>query len=558
MAQFFINNLKTQMKPLLLLLFCLFYFFAAQTNGQRINWIDEYPLSSTGPHYGTAVYADENDNVYFISHHIGGTAEDGTQYGSFIYKYNKTGKLLWRNFYSTTSIAGIRYDKKGGLYLSGVFQNQADFGCGQLEDPIEPAIDKYVTLFVARLDTNGNCQWSQMVPFAQFGRMAMDEAGDNIYVIGNNYHPTNFDQFHFTTKQRRQYIAKYDRNGNCQWVNVVLASGNPFNVAVNDKYIAVTGKIDSWTGYFGLDSAYSIIGPNTHNVYTVLYDFDGNIVWVKHTVKKGYKGNSVTIDKENNIYVTGYFGDAIIEGREFENNSTHNAFVVKYNEQGDTVFVQATMGPSFEEGRALHAAEDGVYWSGTFNGQVTIADTTVYSQGSSFFIAKMDFDFKKAQWIKVFRVGWQADIYQLAIDNQNNLLVAGNYTSFLESNGTRLLENSSHWHKPFVISINPYLEPLPPEEEEEDVDEPAGIGKKTGLNSFRVFPNPTHSSIFIETDIQGNKKIIIRNTTGTEVFGTATDNFKFEILNLELPAGIYFVELQTESERLVKKVVISR
>jgi hypothetical protein len=521
------------------------FSFLTIVNAQQINWMKEHPLKGSGYHWGISLCTDNNDNIYYSSIHRG-TAEDGTLSGSFIQKYDKNGILVWRNFIPRTQIRSVVSYKKDHIYISGEFQYDVNFGCGLLSDSAQ-----LWTLFIAKLDTSGNCIWSKMVPKADLGKMTIDDQG-KLYVVGTIYHPTQFDNFILENKIHRHYIAKLDNNGNFEWVNTVLAGFYPSGIASNDKFVAVIGKM--WNdAYFGIDSAsYLLGGPDNtlKNNYTALYDLGGKLLWAKQTVSNGYETNSITINKENNIYVTGFMGGSKIEGREFTDNATHDAFVVKYNEHGDTLFVSAILGSNFEEGRALYAAEDGIYWSGTFYNKLTILDTTIYTGCSSFFIAKMDFDFKKIIWVKTFNGASHSEIFQMTTDSEGNLIACGDYTGHLKVDDITLEQNTTK--TPFVMSINPKKKTT------------TSIIENTTGSIFNVFPNPAKNSFTVHyhSEPSGLIYLKVRTLSGAVIYNSSeqklTGTFQKEINISNNVPGIYFLELLTDKERLVRKVIISR
>jgi hypothetical protein len=76
------------------------------------------------------------------------------------------------------------------------------------------------------------------------------------------------------------------------------------------------------------------------------------------------------------------------------------------------------------------------------------------------------------------------------------------------------------------------------------------------LSKNTVFPNPAKGNITISSNFSEPAWILIRNITGAIVF--QDENFKGQQLNIELSPGLYFIELKSEKERLVKKVVVGR
>ena len=112
------------------------------------------------------------------------------------------------------------------------------------------------------------------------------------------------------------------------WTNTILGIGHIGNLSVNENYLVITGTIRSDLGFFGTDSSAFSIGVSAYyvpKVYTALYDLDGNFLWAKQTAKGAHEGNSITIGKENNFYVTGFLESGEVEGRKIV-AAYHNGF----------------------------------------------------------------------------------------------------------------------------------------------------------------------------------------------------------------------------------------
>jgi len=84
--------------------------------------------------------------------------------------------------------------------------------------------------------------------------------------------------------------------------------------------------------------------------------------------------------------------------------------------------------------------------------------------------------------------------------------------------------------------------------------EDVGIAETQGIASLKIYPNPTRGEIQVE-----NGELKIENVEIYDVFGRKQKtifNFQFSTFNLtDLPAGIYFIHIQTDEGAVVRKVV---
>lgn len=80
-----------------------------------------------------------------------------------------------------------------------------------------------------------------------------------------------------------------------------------------------------------------------------------------------------------------------------------------------------------------------------------------------------------------------------------------------------------------------------------------GVEEVTDETIFTVYPNPTTGLLILKTNEKFNQ-VVIKNVLGNVLFTTTATQ-----LNLsQLPNGIYFIELQTEENNYLKKIVVRR
>jgi uncharacterized repeat protein (TIGR03803 family) len=82
-----------------------------------------------------------------------------------------------------------------------------------------------------------------------------------------------------------------------------------------------------------------------------------------------------------------------------------------------------------------------------------------------------------------------------------------------------------------------------------------GIAGIENSNSFVIYPNPNKGDFTIEGTV-ANKELVITNVLGELIFKTKTNSGKTEISLSNMPAGIYFLQINTENGIISKKVFI--
>ena len=527
-------------------LFLLFIFVHSYSYCQQLNWIREDSLHDNGYHFGNCVSTDGNNNIYTSTLYRPDLSSHYS-WGTNISKRDAEGNLLWRKFVARSEVWGMVTDNTGNSYLTGVFCYYTDFGCGVLSDSTQIR-----TFFLTKLDPTGNCVWSKMVTTAVGSKIAINRADNSIFVIGQYNVPAQFDSI-VLSGSRGQFVAKYDNNGNVVWINTILNHYYISNIAVNQDYVAITGLI-AGTAYFGRDSSsYHIGTPSViHNVYTAVYDLDGEFKWAKESVTANYdaESNSISLDQDNNVYVTGNFNtQAEIGGRHYDVKEFTDVFIIKYNQYGDTLMTGTFPGTSSEQGRAIYANENGVYISGVCFNQLTVADTTINPGQSSVFLAKLDHDLKHTQWIKTYSSpgGSHSEIFQITSDNNGNMIACGDYTTSLQVDNVLLNYNNGAYKKPFVLSLG-----------EEFVSAPSLYQ----VSIFSVYPNPGSVFQLVYQPVKNisNLQITVKNNLGQKIYSNSVSNllgeYKTTIDLSKEKKGIYFIEVIADKKREVKKVVL--
>ena len=275
-------------------------------NGRQ-RWVATYNGPGNYNDSAKAIVLDAFGNVYVTGNSYGG-AETRDDYATI--KYNSSGRQLWVARYagpagppySAYDLANaIAVDISGGVYVTGY----SDGGATSYD---------YATV---KYDSDGIEQWSARYngsgnKYDYAHAIALDSSG-SVYVTG--YSDNN--------ETRQDYATiKYDSSGGRLWVAT-------YNGPANNNDRACSILVDPSDNVYV--TGYSFDWSTSLDYATIMYDFEGNEVWVATYDGPSYPGDTVTdtldgdssipttngpdngcdyayamaLDKSGNIYVTG-------------------------------------------------------------------------------------------------------------------------------------------------------------------------------------------------------------------------------------------------------------
>ncbi|NBB20587.1 hypothetical protein GVN20_14570 [Runella sp. CRIBMP] len=262
---------------------------------------------------------------------------------------------------------GIAVDNAGNLYVTGNYSGTSVFGNISIT-----SVGNTNDVFIAKYNRNGQVQWVKSAGGmgTEWGQEIAVDASGNVYITGHYTDTIAFENITFTSAGNSDlFIAKYNTNGIIQWVR---SAGGPNNdwgnsIALDAAGNAyITGHFQG-TATFGTTTVTSTPLP-FDDILIAKYTTDGNFQWVKSAGgTSGDFGFDIAADSGGNVYVTGtYSGTAFFDGTPLTSEGTNDVFLAKYNTNGGKEWVRSAGGSSIERGQAV--AVDG-------NGNVYISGT---------------------------------------------------------------------------------------------------------------------------------------------------------------------------------------
>jgi len=213
-----------------------------------------------------------------------------------------------------------------------------------------------------------------------------------------------------------------------------------YNVAIDKlSYIYITGYF-----YGNIQFGSTILSSSgSHDIFLAKLDSSGNAVWA---VKAG--GNSydnaagITIDQNENIYLTGYFNNtANFSGIIVNSLGGDDVFVAKYDSSGIIQWVSTANGPGIYDIANKIVCDNGqyLYISGQFENTLKFGQDSIISNGlSDGFIAQIDLN-GNFEWCKNFG-GSDSDIVSnISISPMGTLFCVGYFKGFADFNNGQTL-----------------------------------------------------------------------------------------------------------------------
>lgn len=304
----------------------------------------------------------------------------------FLAKYDSEGNALWVKSASGSAndqATAIALDDGGNAYLTGSFHAGAVFGNIGLTN------SGSTNMFVAKFDPDGNVLWARTTSGTNYsqGSGVCVDAETNVYLTGFLFGSLNLGSGSitntnsiFTFGNATSFVAKYDRDGNLQWLRRGLGGSGFGQNIMADRYGAIYA------------TAYKRDYGQTFLL--TKYDVAGNVIWTRTNAigccTSDYLfANGLALDAFGNpVLAGGITGSGTQEGLSL-NSSIGQGFVVKYRASDGTPFWVQRLGAAGYS--AAMDAEGKLYLAGRFTGTSAFGTSSnlVSAGGNDAFLTKV-------------------------------------------------------------------------------------------------------------------------------------------------------------------------
>ncbi|MBU1076077.1 MAG: SBBP repeat-containing protein, partial [Spirochaetes bacterium] len=358
-------------------------------------------IGGTGDDTGFAIACDSSGNIYITGSFEGtvnfaqdwlGNDTKGSSGNSdiFITKINANGTYGWTKKMGGTGYDGsygMALDNSDNIYITGCYQYSVNFrqDWGGADTNTNAGSDD---IFISKVDSDGiNYYWTRRMGGSGSDcgySLATNSSGD-IYVTGCYQNTVNFGQDWSTPDIKTNagsediFVSRIGQNGTSyEWTKRIGGAYSECAYGITtDKngHVYVTGSflgtVDFRSDWGGSDPKTSIF--NSNDIFLIRINADDSYGWTKRIGNScPYdRGEAVTTDRSNNIYVTGSFQYTVNFAQDWggadyksSNGMWYDAFAMRVNADG-------TYGSTRRFGGTSHDCGYGIVFSDTGIGYIT-------------------------------------------------------------------------------------------------------------------------------------------------------------------------------------------
>jgi len=487
----------------------------------------------------------------------------GDFYEAFVQKTDKDGNFVWARRFGGDSFdngTDVTTDAAGNVYITGVYQETADFDPGEGEFMLTSTGG--LDIFVVKLDPNGNFVWAKSIggtEYEETSAIGTDALG-NIYVSGYFFGEMNFDpgqsEFSLTPLGWSDgFITKLNSDGTFIWAKQF--GGDDFDLSLDMK-VMPSGDLyfaGNFNGTADFDPDPEVVQNLTAEAeagFLLHLTADGDYVKAINIgeAPEGFYLLSVDVDALGSAYITGYFGGelslGLVNGTETTLSAPdfYNGVVLKVNPNGTTAWATQFTGEEASIPYTVAINSNGeTLVSGFYGVSLQLGDTllTIESENAmESFLAKLD---ANGNFTNGYRFGGVnfVDRSAMGIDAENNIYLSASFETIADvnpdANNTNFV-TSAGFRDNYLIKMS---------DSELNVKD---FGNAN--NSLRAYPNPATTQITLDWDTAvAGLPYEIADVSGRLVMtGKIDSNQQIDLSSLH--SGIYIVKAARAYCKIVK------
>lgn len=496
----------------------------------------------------------EGDSIRFGSSVVHSTGFKNLYQQLVIAEMDNSGNYKWAlgtagpAFTSTTSLK-MKTDAGGNLFVLATYDGSScKIGGFVLANPLF-----HNMAFLVKVSPTGTVLWAKNIgAISGNGSIGIDGTGD-VYIAATFILPTltidavTLENSDKTGASGDVFVVRMSESGVAKWGK---RFGSQANDDVVDMTVSKSGNIYLFARNY-LDSLITIDGALTvdSTYYFVKYDNSGNALSVKNYSDADAHPAHIILGPTERIYACGA-------------DQNDNLAMIKYDETGGILYTQiATEVDGFGK-LSYDIALDlcGNIWTcgsmatsnqGLSGYGISFPGYTLYSPPGSYdpmYIARYDTSGNYVSSLALPSGG--EDWNSIAVDNQGNFIVSGDYVKGLKIGfGKESLYTSVSAEDLFIakykydnINCDPYVAVEDDMPLQEDV---------------MIYPNPSSGVITIALPLTGSGW----HTTLTDVFGKVVMNNSYagNIISMDpkVPHGLYFLKVMSmdHKQMFIRKII---
>jgi hypothetical protein len=474
---------------------------------------------------------------------------------AFLAKTSENGDHQWIQIMSGSGWDrgyGLAIDGQSDIIIVGVFGDSIVIGDTLLVGQY------YSEVFIAKFSNNGNFLWAvhgggQLEDYALC--VAVD-GQDNILVGGYYEKELTLGNINWQNpySTEHSFLAKISPAGHVLWgwtnLNSLDDNTELLSVATdNQDNIVVSGQFDGQIT-IGNDTLTSY----SDDIYTIKFLPNGTILWKKQIGgdNSDYVG-SVVCDNQQNIYITGTFGDSISLGNNtFKTpDGGTDAFLAKISPIGDFIWSYQVSGTHDQETYGIaYNIYSGIAITGSFFDNILFGNDNFTGKGS--FAAQFS---ESGNFLNFAGTIGSNNDYGAAIllDDWDNCYFTGRFHGTCVFGDTTLISKGTadgFLSRVYFDNTNAVN---------------VGISITTEYTLLQNYPNPFNPITNIEFSIPKSKFVTLKvyNILGEEVATLVSEKlnagkYKYDWNAGSLASGVYLYRLQTGEYIETKKMILMR
>lgn len=466
----------------------------------------------------------------------------------FLQKLNSDGDLLWVTQFGGSGFeyfSGIDTDAEGNIFVVGGFANSVDFDPG--EDEYILTTDGNDDAFVVKLSPDGELIWAKQIggDNDQWGRKALVDSEGNVVIAGSFRGTVDFNpnEAVFNLPSSGNYdnfILKLDYNGNFLWAKSFGGVEWDFISEVafdSEENIIAVGFFEGSADFDPSEEVFEVTATSYTDAFVLKLDSEGIFKWIKPLANPDNEtGYAVTIDENNNIYVTGnFYGSVTYDNIELTAIGEQDIIILKILAEGTIDWAKSMGGFSNDYGISIATNGHGSLYSTGFYSEVVDMDpneetfnlSSVNGSGD-IYLHKLttNGDFEWAISIGGDEFEWGTFV---TATPQGEIFLGGSFESDFDFDFTEgeYFVESINGGDAFLLKIN---DPLP-------------LGADKKIDEITLFPIPATNKLNIRSD-----NFIVVNATLMSLTGNVIHSWilygdtEVEIPD-NVPPGTYLLQL---------------